>query len=207
MPLIPFAADPELDVLVDLGVRRVVRGDSVGRAIDERGQDRSGIRRRPQRRVHAEGRVERPRRRSRRPPTGRRVASQAQRRAPAIHSSVRARWCGVTSHVTGRPAALACRTELERARRRDMGQVQPGARHVADDIGKDREVARDRGLLGRIGPAPETEDRGHEPVVRLRAGRQPGVLGMVDDRQPERARVGHRGPQDRRRTRPGRRRR
>ena len=37
-------------------------------------------------------------------------ASQLQRLEPAIHWSVSARWCGVTSHVTGRPAAFAART-------------------------------------------------------------------------------------------------
>ena len=38
------------------------------------------------------------------------LASHAQRRAPASHSSVSARWCGVTSQVTGSPLAFARRT-------------------------------------------------------------------------------------------------
>ena len=57
MPLIPFAAQPELDRLVDLGVRRVVRGDRVGRAVEQRDRGRprasTGA---AQRRVHAQSR-------------------------------------------------------------------------------------------------------------------------------------------------------
>ena len=75
-----------------------------------------------------------------------------------------------------------------------MGQVQPGARHIAHDIGEDGEVPRHGGLLGRDRPAAQSEDRGDEPVVRLGALGQAAILWMVDDRQPERARVGERGP-------------
>ena len=90
--------------------------------------------------------------------------------------------------------------QIERPGGREVGQVQPGARHVA--------ARRRRGPPGRArppSPRPPTgqprrpEDRRDEAVVRLGAVGQGRVLGVIDDRQPERAGVGQRRPQDRRR--------
>ena len=80
-----------------------------------------------------------------------------------------------------------------------MRQVQPRAWHIAHDIGEHRQVAGHGGLLGRGRPAAQPEHGRHEPVVRFRALGQRRVLGMVDDRQPEHARVGECVAQDRRR--------
>ena len=124
-------------------------------------------------------------------------ASHDQRRDPAIHSSVRPRWCGVTSQVTGRPAAFAARTGVERGRRGDVRQVQPRTRHLADDAVEDRDRTRDRGRLRGDRPALEAEDRRDVPVGRLGALGERHVLRVVDDRQAERARVRERAAQDR----------
>ena len=77
--------------------------------------------------------------------------------------------------------------------------MQPGARHVTQHVGQDRDVPRDGHLLGRGRPAAQPQHGRHEAVVRLGALGQRRLLGVLDDRQPERARVGQRGPQDRRR--------
>ena len=103
-------------------------------------------------------------------PTGRRVASHAQRRAPASHSSVSARWCGVTSQVTGRPAAFARRTRSSAPAVERWVRCSRAPGHVADDVGEDREVAGDGRLLGRGGPAPQPE---HRRDVARRSPRRP----------------------------------
>ena len=206
MPLIPFAAQPELDVLVDLGVRRVVGGDRVGRAVDAapRGRPRASSRG-PERRVDAQRGVERRRRRSRRPPTGRAraassSASHAQRREPAIHSSVSARWWGVTSQVTGRPAAFAAPDVRERRRRSRRGSGGGGRRaRRATTSARIAIVAGDRRRLGRRRPAAQAEHGRDDALVRLGALGQRRILRVVDDRQPERARVGERVAEQRRR--------
>ena len=72
---------------------------------------------------------------------------------------------------------LRAADEVQAAPRREVREVEPGARHVAQDVGEDREVARDGHLLGRGRPAAQTEDRRDEPVVRLGALGQAEVLG------------------------------
>ena len=202
IPEIPLLAQPELDVLVDLGVRRVVRGDGVGGAVRERRQAGAGVLGATQRRVDPERRVERRRLdravgpRIRAAPSAS-SASQAQRRDPAIHSSVSARWCGVTSQVTGRPATFARPDEVERRRRRHVRQVQARARHVPDDVGEDRDRRATEPASAATGQPLQPEHGRDEPVVRLGALGERGVLGVIDDRQPERTRVGERVSQER----------
>ncbi len=76
--------------------------------------------------------------------------------------------------------------------------MEPGARDVHDDIGEDRDRARHRAGLGRNGPAPKAQDRRDVPLGGFGALRQRGILGVVDDRQAQRAGVGERVAQDRR---------
>ena len=52
--------------------------------------------------------------------------------------------------------------------------------------GEKREIAGHRALLGRSGPATQPEHGRDESVVRLGALGEGEVLGMVDDRQPQR---------------------
>ena len=75
--------------------------------------------------------------------------------------------------------------------------MEPGARHVTEDIGKDRQVARDGRLLGGGRPATQPEHGRDEAVVRLGPLGQRELLGVVDDRQPERAGIRERRAQDR----------
>ena len=77
--------------------------------------------------------------------------------------------------------------------------MQAGAGYVAQDVGKDRQIPCHRHLLGRRRPAAEAQHGRHEPVVRFRIDGQRRLLGVVDDREPEGARIGERGPQDGRR--------
>ncbi len=76
--------------------------------------------------------------------------------------------------------------------------MEPRRRHVANDLGEDREVPGDSGLFGRGRPAAEPEDRRDEAVIRLRAIGLGRVFGVVDERQPERPRIGERAPEQRR---------
>ncbi len=198
MPLIPFAADPNSTALSTSVCGAWSRGDGVGRAVGERGQDRGGVLRRAQRRVDPQRRIEWP---SGDRPIGPRIAVGVPRPAPGARDPLVGERQVMRRDVAGdrQAGGLGPADELERTGRRDMGQVQPGARHVADDIGEDREVARDRRLLGGIGPALEAQHGRDEPVVRLGATGEGAVLGVIDDRQPQRPGVGERGPQDRRR--------
>ena len=175
MPADPVRGQPELDVLVDRRVRRVVGRDRVGGAVDEGRQARRGVRRRERSGglTRSAGRTAaRPaRRRPTDRPRGRRAssASHAQRRAPASHSSVSARWCGVTSQVTGSPAAFARRTRSSDAGRRQVGQVQPRPRLVATTSAR---IARSRATAASSAAAGQPrrpEHRRDEAVVRLRA--------------------------------------
>ena len=189
----------EFDRLVDLGVRRVVSGDGVGGAVEDRGQARRGVVRRAEGRVHAKGRCER-RGNERlvgpwvagcfpRPPTraGNPFVGQAEvmRRHVARHRQA---------------GGLRPTDEVERGGRRQVGQMQSSARDVANHVPQDGEVPGDRGFLGRGRPATQAEHGGDEPVVGVGAGSEADVLGMVDDREPERTCIRERGPQDRRGT-------
>ena len=97
MPLIAVRREPELDGLVDLGVGCMVRGDRIGRAIDERVEAGDGVGHRAERRIDTRQGVEGQRLDGPVPPRVggfagvARRASQLQRRAPATHSSVSAR--------------------------------------------------------------------------------------------------------------------
>ena len=77
--------------------------------------------------------------------------------------------------------------------------MQAGPGNVAKDVGEDGQIPCHRHLLGRRRPAAEAQHGRHEPVVRLGVDGQRRLLGVVDDRQPEGARVGERSPQDGRR--------
>ena len=167
MPLIPFAASPNSTSLSTsvCGAWSVAMASAVPSS--ERREAGGRVVGRPERRVDAQRR--RVRRRDERAvaPTGRRCASHAQRRAPAIHSSVSARWCGVTSQVTGRPAAFAAPDEVERAGGRDVRQVQPRARARR---GRRRRGSRGRGR--RPPPRPRPASRAGRARSR-RARRSP----------------------------------
>ena len=209
MPLIPFAASPNSTALSTSVCGRVVGGDRVGRAVE-----RAPPGRRPRRPATRSGGLTRsdvaygaatiaPCRR----PTGRRsppTPSAARRRA--TRRSARGGAASRRRSPAGR-RAFARRTRSSAPAVDTWVRCSRAPGHVADDVGEDREVARDGGLLGRGRPAAQPEDRRDEAVVRLGAVGQGRVLGMVDDRQPERARVGERVPQDRRRSGPARRRR
>ena len=105
----------------------------------------------------------------------------------------------MTSQVTGRPSRLRPSDEVQGAGCRQVREVEPRARHVPNDVREQREVARDRGLLGRRRPAAQPEDRRDVALVRLGARRQRRLLGVLDDRQPERSRIRERVPHQRRR--------
>ena len=195
----PVRRLPELDRLVDLGVRRVVRGDGVGRAVEKRRQAGRRIVRRAERRVDAQRRRVGPRDdRTVRPwvaaprPTPSVAPPRPTRRsARGDAASRRTSPAGPRPSRAGRGRAQPAVETWVRCSR------APGtSRH---HVGEDREVARDGRLLGRGRPAAQAEHGRDEPVVRLGALGQADVLGMVDDRQPERARVSQRCPQDRRR--------
>ena len=200
----PVGGQAELDRLVDLGVRRVVRGDRVGRAVEQRRQTGSGVVRRPQRRVDAESPCRTARRRARRPPTDPpRRASHAHRRAPATHSSVRARWCGVTSQVTGSPAAFARRTRSSASAVETWVRCSRAPGIVADHVGEDRQVAR-RPQPPRPPPASRAA-RGRSRRTRRSPRRRRSASassGWSTIGRPERAGVRQRRPQDRRRIGP-----
>ena len=145
-PADPVGRQPELDRLVDLGVRRVVGRDRVGRAVQRAPPGRPPRRRRARSGGltrsdvsygAADERAVRPRVAAR--------ASQAQRRAPATHSSVKREV--VRRHVAGDRQARApwpagrgrARPPVERWVR--WSRAPGTSRH---DVGQDREVARDR---------------------------------------------------------------
>ena len=197
MPLIPLAASPNSTVLVDLGVRRVVGRDRVGGAVDEGRQARGRVGGRAERRIDPERRaygaaIERA--------VGPRVAaspSHAQRRAPASHSSVSARWCGVTSQVTGRPAAFARRTRSSAPAVETCVRCRraPGtSRMTSARIARSRATAASSAAAGQ----PFRPEHGRdEAVVRLGAVGERRLLGVVDDRQAEHPGVGQRVPEQR----------
>ena len=81
-----------------------------------------------------------------------------------------------------------------------MGEVQASAGYLTHDVGEQRDVPPDGGRLRRPGPAAEAEDRGDDPVIRLRALGQGRVLGVVHERQPEHPRIRERVAEERRRT-------
>ena len=101
----------------------------------------------------------------------------------------------MTSQVTGRPAAFARRTcSIEAAVDRCV-RWSRAAGTSRDDLGEERDVARDGARFGRGRPTLEPEHRRDQPVVRLGAGRQGELLRVLDERQPEHAGVGERVPE------------
>ena len=175
------AADPvrrqaELDRLVDLGVRRMVRRDRVGRAVDEGREAGGRIVGRSQRRVDAGRRVVRARDEGAIAPTGPPLASHAHRLAPATHSSVSARWWGVTSQVTGRPAALARRIRSSASAVETWVRCRraPGSsRTTSARIARSRATAAPR----RRPASPADPARSPRNVVRLGAAVNDGPRG------------------------------
>ena len=107
----------------------------------------------------------------------------------------------VRRHVAGhRQAARPSPAGRGRARRPSR-RASGGAARRARRATTSARIARSRATAAASAarrPAAQPEDRRDEPVVRLGAVGQRRVLGVVDDRQPERARVGQRVPQDRR---------
>ena len=75
--------------------------------------------------------------------------------------------------------------------------MEPRPGLIAQDVGEDRQPAPDRSRFGRPRPAAQAEHRRHEPLVRLGALGQGGILGMVDDRPAEHAGVEQPVAQDR----------
>ncbi len=102
----------------------------------------------------------------------------------ATSSSVRTRWCGVTSQVTPDAGGLRAPHHVEGKRRREVRHVQASARHLGH-----QQVARHRGRLRHGRLAREAEARGDRALVHRRALREAPVLGVLDDRQVEQPRV------------------
>ena len=113
------------------------------------------------------------------------TASQAQRRAPAIHSS-REREVVRRDVARHREAGgLRAADDVDRLGGGEVRQVEARARDLVDDPREDGEVARDGRLLGGRRPAAQPEDRCDEPLVGLGVRRERRLLGMLDDRAPE----------------------
>ncbi len=196
MPLIPFAASPNSTALStsvcgawSVATASAVPSTSAARqAAASSGPRNGGLTRKDDAYGSGDDRLVRPR-----------VAARVPRPAPGAGDPLVGQREVVRRHVAGDRQAgrLGSTDELQGPCGRDVGQVQTGARHVPKDVGQDGQVARDGHLLGRGRPAAQTEDGRDETVVRLGAVGQGRLLGMVDDRQSERARVGERRPQDR----------
>ena len=125
------------------------------------------------------------------------TASHDQRRAPAIHSSVKAMWCGVTSQVTGQAGGLRRADVRERRRRGHVGEVQSGAGHVRDDVREDRDRPGDGARLAGDRPAAQAQHGGDVALGRLGARGQGRVLGWSMIGQPQRPGIGERVAQQR----------
>ena len=186
----PVRGQPELDLLVDLGVRRVVGRDRVGRPVDERREARGGVLGGPQRRVDPAGRRIRRGRRAPRRPTGRARAvavDRLPRPAPRPGDPLVGQAEVVRRHVAGhrQPGGLRPADRVERAGGREVGQVEPGAR--ARRAGRrpgPRSPARPRQPPPATGQPCSPSTRRDVALVRLGAGGQGRVLGVLDERQP-----------------------
>ena len=199
----PVRRQPELDVLVD--ARRAARGRSRSRPRSRRAAPPRHAAASPAERsgglTRSDGRVRRRDERRRPVPSAQRSPLRLPRPAPRPGEPLVGEREVVRRHVAGHRQAAR---PSPGGRGRAAPAVERWVRcsrargHVADDLGEDREVAGDGGLLGRGRPAPQPEDRRDVAVVRLGAVGQRRILGMVDDRQPERAGVGERVAQERR---------
>ena len=163
MPLIPFAASPNSTSLStsvcgawSVAIASAVPSSSASRHAAASAGDRSGGL------TRSDGRVRRRDDRAAPSAHGSPLASHAQRRAPASHSSVSARWCGVTSQVTGRPAAFARRT------RSSAPAVERCVRWRRAP--RARRGRRRRGSRGR-GRRPPPRPRRASPAARARSRR------------------------------------
>ena len=196
-PLIPLAARPNSTALSTsvCGAWSVAIASTVpSRSAARQAAASSGG---PERRVHPQGtRVRRRDERLVRP----RVAAGLPRPATRPGDPLVGQREVMGRDVAGDRQAgrLGAADEIQRRARRQVREVEPSARHIAEHVLEDREVTGDGRRFGRDRPAAQTEDRRDETVVRLGALGQARFLGVVDDRQPERARVGQRRPQDRR---------
>ena len=99
----------------------------------------------------------------------------------------------MTSAVTWTPRDLAQRSDLHRARRRDVADVQPGA-----DVAGEQHVAGDDRLLGGGRPAGQPEPRGAVALVHLGAVGEPRLLGVLGDDAVEGLHVLQRAAHERR---------
>ena len=201
MPLIPFAASPNSTALSTsvCGAWSV----AIASAVPSRSAARqaSGVRRRAQRRVHPQRRREGRGRRAPRRATGRRPRRPPRRPAPRAGDPLVGEREVMRRHVAGDRQA---RRPSPAGRGRATAAVETWVRCSRAPGTSRHDVGR--GSRGRARPPPP-RPRPASRAARGRSRRSPsfasapsvcvGVLGMVDDRQPERARVGQRVAQDR----------
>ena len=163
-PLIPLAARPNSTALSTSVCGRVVGGDRVGRAVEQRRQAGRGVLRGAERRVDAQRRRVRRRRRSPRRAHGSPLGlpgPAARAGDPLVGQRQVMRRDVAGDRQAGR---LGAPDELERRAGREVGEVQPGARHVAQDVARG---SRCRGRppsprprpASRAGPAPSRRSR------------------------------------------------
>ena len=110
-------------------------------------------------------------------------------------SSVRTRWCGVTSAVTRTPRAFASRTSRTAPAVDDVRDVHVGAGQLGE-----QDVARHHHVFGggRLPGRPSSVETTPSFMAAPRA--QGAVLGVADDRRAEGQRVLHGAAVERRRS-------
>ena len=188
-PAHPVGGEAELDGFRHDRVGSVISGDGVRRSVGECRQARGGVVCRPQRWVHAQRRIVR-----------RRDEGAVGPRVPSPPGSVKSLPCPAPGtrqpfvgerevmrrDVAGDRQATRLRStdEVQRCLRGEVGEMEPRPGGVRDDVGEDREIARDGRRLGRPRPAMEAEDGRDDPLGGLRAVGLLEVLGMIDDGQP-----------------------
>ncbi len=110
------------------------------------------------------------------------ILVRVEKHEVATSSSVRRRWCGVTSHVTAMPSAFAAPHELESTRRREVGDVETSAGELRDEqIARQRPPPRPSPA---VRPGPRRAETAPSCIGEWNERRR--VLAVLDDGLPKR---------------------